>query len=737
MAAFRKKYADEALSWLFQPSSFVRFKIWNPEMKLKLSLPRFGMRTTWSSGLCLGLMATTLFAQTPGTNAPSQTPPAMPGDTAAVPAKTPKSNPEAPSASTQGTEVYKKMSLTELMNQDVISVSKEPEPLQQAPAAIQVITNDEIRRSGASSLPEALRLADNLEVAQENAYTWHISARGFNADLSDKLLVLVDGRTVYSPLFSGVIWDVQNVMLEDLDRVEVISGPGGTLWGANAVNGVINIISKSAQDTQGWYMEGAGGSELRDSTAVRYGGTLAPNVYYRVYGTYFDRNNEDLTVGGPAHDEWSEGRGGFRMDTGGPSDDKFTLQGDYYNGSSGNTKVPGKDNVQSGGNVLGRWTHTFSPDSDMSLQLYYDRTNISQPELAVAFEPAGTFSDSLDTYDVDFQHNFAVGDRNKVTWGAGYRFTHDQNDNAPTLAFYPAPLNQNLLSTFVQDEIKLQDNLALTFGAKVEHNDYTGFEVQPSGRLQWNFTPKQMVWTAVSRAVRTPSRIDHDLAEPTGLPAPFPSGVIDGTTAFTSETLIAYEVGYRAQLGDRVSGSVSAYYNDYSKLQSLTPTPGSLIAGFPLYLQNNLEGATDGVEVSVDYQMLDWWRWHAGYDFLQENLHVRPGEVDAAHGLNDTADPKHQFSIRSSMDLPENIEFDTGLRYVDTLPTDNGPTAETVPSYFELDARLAWHPTKNLEISIVGQNLVHDQHTEYFYPGSSPPQENIERSVYGKIAWHF
>lgn len=642
----------------------------------------------------------------------------------------------ATSTASTGPDVFKKMSLEELMNQEVTSVSKEPEPFGQAPAAIQIITNDEIRRLGASSLPEALRLADNLEVAQDNAHDWNISARGFNADLSNKLLVLIDGRTVYSPLFSGVIWDVQNVMLEDLDRIEVVSGPGGTLWGANAVNGVINVISKSAQDTQGWYMEGSGGSELRDSGAIRYGGTLAPNVYFRVYGNYFDRNNEVYANGAPAHDAWSEGRGGFRIDTAGPSDDKFTVQGDYYNGAGGNASVPGTD-VESGENIIGRWSHTFSSDSDMSLQLYYDRTNSSQPTAPFVlfghtFEPGGRFADSLDTYDLNFQHHFNVGDYNQITWGTGYRFTHDQNQNAPTLAFYPAPLNQNLWSFFAQDEIKLEKDLFLTFGTKVEHNDYTGFEVQPSGRLQWNVTPKQMLWAAVSRAVRTPSRIDHDLAEPTGLPPGLPQSLLTGTTAFTSETLIAYEVGYRTQLGDKVSGSISTYYNDYSKIRSTTP---SVPFGFPIYLQNNLEGETYGVEVSADYQALDWWRLHAGYDFIKEHIHVSPGEVDFTHGLNETADPQNQVSFRSSMDLPQNMELDTGLRWVDTLTVNNGPTAGTIPSYFELDARLAWHPAKDLEISVVGQNLLHDQHPEYGFPSAT--QVQIERSVYGKIAWHF
>ena len=651
------------------------------------------------------------------------------GATPTVPAGVP---PTSPPSSNQGTDQFRKMNLEQLMDQDVTSVAKAPEPLADAPSAIQVITNEDIVRSGASSLPEALRLADNLEVAQDNAHDWNITARGFNTGLANKLLVLIDGRTVYTPLYSGVIWDEQNPMLADIDRIEVISGPGGTLWGANAVNGVINIISKSAQDTQGWYLEGAGGSELRDFGALRYGGMLAPDVYYRVYGQYFDRNNEVFSDGAPAHDAWSEGRSGFRVDTAGVSDDKFTVQGDYYNGAAGSAILPGTD-TNSGGNLLGRWSHTFSADSDASLQIYYDRTNLTVQEGGIAAEPAGVFGDDLDTADLSFQHNIQVGDLNHFVWGLGYRFTHDVASNAPAVELLPETLNQNIFNVFGQDEIKLQDNLSLTVGTKVEHNDYTGFEFEPSGRLQWNLTPKQMVWIAVSRAVRTPSRLDRDLYEPTGLGAPFQSA-LDGSTSFTSEKLIAYELGYRAQLGSQVSGSVSTFYNDYSDIRSTTPGPASHLY-LPITLRNNLEGETYGVEVSGDYQMLDWWRWHAGYDYLQEHIHVAPGEVDFTHGLNETADPEHQFSIRSSMDLPENMEFDTGLRWVDTLTINNGPNAATVPSYFELNARLAWHPTKNLEISVVGQNLLHEYHVEYGYPDST--QEAIQRSVYGKITWQF
>jgi iron complex outermembrane receptor protein len=691
-----------------------------------------GTSVGWSS--CAVWLAATLslHAQqlpSPQTAAGAQTN-APPASVSPPPTSTDAS---APPAEAQDSNVYKNMSLQELMEQQVTSVSKTPEPYEDAPAAIQVITNDEIRRSGAFSLPEALRLADNLEVAQDNSHDWNISAHGFDTGLADKLLVLIDGRAVYTPLYSGVEWDVQNVMLEDVDRIEVISGPGGTLWGANAVNGVINIVSKSAQDTQGWFMDAGGGSELRDFGEIRYGGTLAPNVYYRVYGTYFDQNAEDYTGGGSANDVWSQGQGGFRIDTAGASDDKFTVQGDYYNGAAGDPTLPETTEVQSGGNILGRWTHTVSSDSDMSLQVYYDRTDYSQGEPAIGFEPEGTLTDSLDTADLDFQHHFNLGDRNKITWGTGYRFYHDVVGNAPAVQVLPSTQNLNIYNVFAQDEIKILDNLHFTLGTKVEHNDYTGFEFEPSARLQWNVTSKQMIWAAVSRAVRTPSILDRSLYEQTGYPAPYQT-LLEGSTSFQSEELIAYELGYRAQLGDKVSGSISTYYNDYTNIRSTTPGPTSSF-GLPLVFQNNLEGQTYGIEVSSDYQMLDWWRWHAGYDFLKEDIHVKPGEVDYDNGLNETADPQNQVFLRSSMDLPQNMEFDTGGRFIDSLTINNGPTAATVPGYFELDARLAWHPTKNIEISVVGQNLLQNQHAEYGFP--SPTQVQIGRSVYGKIAWHF
>ena len=628
---------------------------------------------------------------------------------------------------------YKKMSLQELMDQEVTSVAKQPEPLGQAPAAIQVVTGGQICRSGAASIPEALRLADNLDVAQLSSSQWDISARGFNTSgFSDKLLVLMDGRSIYTPLLAGVIWNLQDYLLEDLDRIEVISGPGGTLWGANAMNGVINITSKSARDTQGLYVEGGGGDWLQDFGAVRYGGTLTSNVFYRVYGKYFDRDAEVYADGKSANDAWNRGQGGFRIDAEGAASDQFTLQGDLYGGD--NHSTPGgegtlnEEGASGGGNLLGRWTHTYSEDADLSLQLYYDRNHLGAPFQSAGAIPAGTLIDDLDTCDLDFQDRFALGNGNDIVWGLGYRFTHDVVQDAPLVAFLPNTLDQNLYSTFLQDKIKLRERVYLTLGGKLEHNDYTGFEYEPNARIQWDVTDHQMIWGAVSRAVRTPSRYDRDLAEP----SPGYGAILAANSSFTSETLIAYELGYRAQLSRKLSGSLSAFYNDYDHLRSLNATPGTIL---PFYWGNNLEGDTYGFELSADYQILDWWRQHGGYDFLNENIHAKPGETDLNHGLGETADPANQVFLRSAMDLPGRTELDAGFRWIDTLHNNNGGAVGTVPAYPELEVRLAWHATKNLEISIVGQNLLHDQHVEAGFP--DPAQEQIVRSVFGKIAWKF
>jgi iron complex outermembrane receptor protein len=628
----------------------------------------------------------------------------------------------------------KQLSIEDLMEIEVTSVSKRPEKLVETPSAIQVVTADDIHRSGATSIPEALRLAGNLNVAEQNSHDWNISARGFNTDLGNKLLVLIDGRTVYTPLFSGVFWDAQDYLMEDLDRIEVISGPGGTLWGANAVNGVINITTKNAKDTQGVYLDSAAGSELKDAFGVRYGGAVAPGIYYRVYAKYFERDNGKYADGSDAGNSWRMGQGGFRIDSESHPGTALTFQGDFYSGSE--DQIVGGSSDVSGGNLLGRWSQTTSTDESSSLQVYYDRTHLAVPKPANNFAAAGVLKDDLDTWDLDFQHRARWGERHQLVSGLGYRFTHDVVQNAPSVGFLPTRLNRSLFSGFVQDEIKLREDVFLTLGAKLEHNDYTGFETEPNVRLQWKLTPKQMVWSAISRAVRTPSRIDRDLTEPTGLPAPFPGSILNGGPDFNSETVIAYEIGYRAQLGDKAVVSLATFYNDYDHVRSTTPgVAGFPTFGFPLTFENNLEGETHGVEFNGTYQLMDNWRLQGSYSLLKESLRVKPGKVDFSNALNETADPENQFSLRSSLDLPYNVGFDTGLRWVDTLHNNNGPTPGTVPSYFELDVRIAWHPSRQIELSVVGQNLLHDHHPEYGFPGTT--REEVGRNVYAMIAWRY
>jgi iron complex outermembrane receptor protein len=646
--------------------------------------------------------------------------------------------------------MLKQLSVEELMNVEVTSVTKEPQKLLQAAASIQVITAEDIRRSGATRIPEALRLADNLEVAQINAHDWAISARGFNANLANKLLVLIDGRAVYTPLYGGVLWDAQDYLLKDIDRIEVISGPGGTLWGANAVNGVINIVSKAAADTQGLYAYGGGGNQLREAAGVRYGAELTPNVFLRFYGKYSDYAEEVTSTGAGAQDAWHMGRGGFRLDAQSSPQDRFTVQGDLYNGTEENS-VNG-DAGRSGGNILGRWTHTTAPGSSLSLQLYYDHTYLSQPFAAsppAAFFtgfPAASLMDTLNTYDLDFQHHFDWGSRQKLSWGLGYRATHETDSDLSVVRFTPPVLDQALYSGFLQDEIMLAPSVYLTLGSKLEHNSYTGYEWEPSGRVQWNVDSAQLLWAAVSRAVRTPSRYDRDLLVPSGLvnappPFQFPASFLRGNADFISEVLLAYEAGYRAALGPRVSLSVSTFYNDYHDLRSTTATATTptYVFPFPIYFQNNLEGHTYGFELSASYQMLDGWRLHAGYDLLREDIHVKPGKTDATGATNETADPQQQVTLRSSMDLPGSVTLDAALRWVDKLRINNGPTAGPVvgivPSYFGLDARLAWHVSDKLELSVVGQNLLHDRHTEYGFPSAA--REQITRGVFGKITWGY
>ena len=608
----------------------------------------------------------------------------------------------------------KRLSLDELQAIDVTSVSKRPEKLSATASAIQVITADDIRRSGATSLPEALRLASNLQVAQVNSHDWAITARGFNNTSANKLLVLIDGRVVYTPLHAGVFWDVQDTLLEDIERIEVISGPGTTLWGDNAVNGVINIITKTSKDSQGGLVTGTGGSELRDAGGIRYGGQVGADVQFRAYGKYFGRDSSALPDGRQATGDWNMGQGGFRLDWDASHVNHFTVQGDVYDGAE--AQLGANDIAMSGSNVLGRWSHTVSKDSDLSLQLYYDRTHRNIP---------GTFGEDLQTYDVDFQHRFHLAAGQNIVWGLGYRESIDDENNTPVLSLLPAHLSQRWFSGFVQDEIPLEtDRLHVSLGAKIEHNPYTGVEFQPSGRVAWTLTPRHMLWGAISRAVRTPSRIDRDFFVPVAPGSA--SFLVAGGPNFVSEVVRAYELGYRSEPSDRLSVTVATFYNDDSHIRSLEQLAPP--APFPLVFANGQTGNSYGAELTAEYRVTDWWRLRSGY--TAQRLHIRPepGSTDMSFGSTEAHDPSHYGSLRQSLDLPAHLQLDLGFRYVGQIVN------QAVPAYGELDGRLGWQATKTLECSIVGQNLLHGQHAEF---GALRTRNEVERGVYGKLVWRF
>jgi iron complex outermembrane receptor protein len=612
----------------------------------------------------------------------------------------------------KGIAAFKKLAFEELFNLEITTVSKRPERLVDAASGVQVITAEEIRRSGASSLPEALRLATNLQVAQIDSNRWAISARGFNSATANKLLVLIDGRSVYTPLFSGVFWDVQHVMLEDVDRIEVISGPGATLWGSNAVNGVINVITKNTRDTQGALLSGGGGSFLRGFGSARYGGNLGRDLYFRVYGMGFDRDDTKLRGGRDADSRGVIGQGGFRADWLPANGASGTIQGNFYGGQFGQI-APGDVGVD-GQSMIGRWTHPLANRSDVSVQLYWDRTHRQIP---------GSISEILNTYDFEFQHRLPIGDRNRLVWGAGYRFMHDEVKNPAALAFLPGRRDLHLFSGFVQDEFTILPNqLVLTIGSKFEHNDYSGFEFQPSGRVAWMPVANHTLWAAISRAVRSPSRIDTELFAPSTPPFLLRGG----GSRFESETVIAYELGYRTELPNRVGLSVSTFYNDYDNIRSVEPIPG---APGQFIILNELAAKTYGVELGLAWQATDWWRLRGGYTYFRKEVDLSKS-LDINRGRGEGNDPHHQFLVQSMINLPANLEFDSVLRYVDNL-NQRGPT---VPSYVSLDLRLGWRPTPNWEFAIVGQNLLDKQHAEF---GAPATRQEIPRSVYGKITWRF
>jgi iron complex outermembrane receptor protein len=604
----------------------------------------------------------------------------------------------------------KKLSLEELMDIEVTSVSRHPEKLDATASAIQVITREDIRKSGAKTLPEALRLAPNLQVAQVNSSQWAISARGFDNVLANKLLVLIDGRTVYTPLYAGVYWDVQNLLLEDVDRIEVISGPGGTLWGANAVNGVINIITKSARDTKGLFVEGATGSALPALGSLRYGGQLSDKLSYRVYGTGFKMGHTLLANDSSAKDQWPMIQGGFRSDWDASKTDKLSLQFNIYDSKP---NPGGADTTvrANGDNIVARWDHKGSERSDFQLQAYYDHTLRNF---------GNGFTEDLKTYDIDWQNRYQLGQRHVLIYGLDFRLMDHNVTNLQLFKFLPGHKTLYLYSTFVQDEMMLvKERLRLTVGSKIEHNSYTGFEYQPNARLTWMPAKTQTVWAAVSRAVRTPARIDRDfyLYLIPNLP------LISGNDSFKSENVLAYELGWRLRPVNTLEISLATFYNVYDNIRSAEPGPPPY--GIPIIFGNGVKGKTYGIELSATCQLTGWWSLRGGYTFLKKDLSLKPGSKDLNAATAESDDPEQQFLIQSTMDLPGRIELGTLLRYVDKLPKPY------VPGYTGLDVRIGWKLSKVLELDLVGQDLLNSPHPE-FVP-SSPAPSIIEHSIYGKI----
>jgi iron complex outermembrane receptor protein len=609
----------------------------------------------------------------------------------------------------------KKLSMEELMNIEVTSVSKRPEKLKEAASAIQVITAEDIRISGATNVPEALRLATNLQVAQVNSSQWAISARGFNNVLANKLLVMIDGRVVYTPMYAGVFWDVQNLVLADVDRIEVISGPGGTLWGANAVNGVINIITKSSKDTQGLLVEAIAGTELLSMGNIRYGGKLGNNLTYKLYGTAFKRGNTLLSDSLNPHDSWTMGQAGFRLDWDPTKKDLVSLQSNFYDGRPDPDGGIAKPVIAMGGNMVGRWNHSISEKSDYQVQAYYDQT---------WRDFRNNFAENLRTYDLDWQHRFQIGGRNEIVWGSGVRFMDHKVDTLELFGFNPPRKTLHIYSAFIQDKITLiKERLSFTLGSKFEHNSYTGFQYQPSGRLAWTPGRRQTIWAAVSRAVRTPSRIDRDFAILLAPGVPY----IQSDSSFKSEQLLAYELGWRVQPIKELSLSLSTFYNLYDDLRTAEPPPAP--ATIPITFGNGLKGETYGAEFSFTYMVARWWYLRGGYTLLKKHLWLKPGSMDLNKGTAESNDPENQFLIQSNLKLPFRIELGTVLRYIDRLPYPR------VKGYTGLDVRLGWKMNKAIELNVVGQNLIGAYHDE-FIP-SSPSPRSIQRGVYGKLICRF
>jgi iron complex outermembrane receptor protein len=640
----------------------------------------------------------------------------------------------------QQTTSLKEMTLEQLGNLQVTTANRTPETVLKTPAAIYVITHEAIVRSGYTTIPDVLRLAPGVEVERIDTDKWSIGIRGFGSRLNRDVLVLMDGRTVYTTLLAGTYWETQDTVLEDTERIEVIRGPGATVWGPNAVNGVINIITKNASETQGTLVQARGGDVEQGGLTVRHGGKRG-TLNYRVYAKAFNRGSQ-YHPDGRNFDDWQGLQGGFRMDWARNTRDAFTLQGDMYGQSFGESvvatsytppysQVLDNDARLSGGNILGRWTRTFSEGNDLQLQVYYDRANRHEPNVA----------DLRDTFDVDLLDRVQLP-HNEISWGFGARFSHGYNPVVVSgLTFQPGRRTDRLITGFLQDDISLvEKKLALSVGSKILETNFSPTQFQPTVRLTYTPSDKQTWWAAFTHAVRTPSDAERnfflsgfiDIA-PDGLPF---FARFNGNPNFHSEEMNGYELGYRQFIHKHLFVDVASFYNHYGNLFSEDITGPAYIetnAGPPHHLLpaefgNGLVGTTTGGEIAPEWQVTDFWRLRGSYSFLE--MHIKKGtnslDIGSAPSIEGSS-PQHQVSLQSGFDFPRGVSLDLLYRYESALP------AQGVRAYSTGDASLGWKMSEHLRLSVVGQNLFQPHHPEV--GGDPGPLVGIKRSAYGQITW--
>lgn len=633
-------------------------------------------------------------------------------------------------------EQLKELTLEQLGNVEVTSVSKEPEEVWKTPAAIYVITQEDIRRSGAKTLPDILRLAPGVEVSQIDGDKWAVGIRGFEGRLAKSVLVLIDGRSVYTPLFAGVYWEMQTTMIQDIERIEVIRGPGGTIWGSNAVNGVINIITKNSKDTHGGLVTVGGGNVTPGYIESRYGAGT-DRFSYRIYGRGFDQAPE-YHSDHHNFDRWRLGQAGFRTDWNPNANDSLTVEGDAYGTIAGqrlnisyysppelaDTEA---DGYFSGQDIVAGWKHVFSARSDVRVHAYYDRTDRNDLN----------YREIRNTFDLDFIHHISFSRQNFI-WGGGIRISPSHYfQKVPTVDFLPHHQTYNIFSGFVQDEITLvPDRLSFTVGSKFEHNSFSGFEFQPSGRILWTPTPHQSLWAAATRAVRTPSRIEEGF-QFTALAVPsLPLYLrLIGDGDFSPEQLVGYELGYRRYFKPKVYLDIASFYNQYDDLLSVenlapfvetSPAPTHLI--LPLYLRNGVDAETRGFEISPVWDPVKWIRFQASYSYMHLNARDKPTSDDASTVKQLEGDsPQHMATVQSTFQFPRNFELDLDYRYMSALPD------QKIPAYSTADAQLQWHFGEHFGLALIGRNLLQPYHFEY--GGDPGPLVGIKRSAFAQITW--